>query len=48
VVTGISGGDFTEMISGKLREGMELAVESKTKAGTSKSSGAASMHGVRY
>ena len=48
LVTGISDADYTEMVSGKLREGMELAVESTAKAGTRKSSGAASMHGVRY
>jgi HlyD family secretion protein len=48
VATGICDADYTEMVSGELKEGMELVVESRAKAGTKKPSGAGSVHGVRY
>ena len=48
VVSGISDGSYTEMVSGGLTGGMELVVESRAKAGTRKSSSSGSMHGVSY
>jgi HlyD family secretion protein len=48
VKTGVSDGSFTEMVSGGLREGMEVVVDSTTKDGKKSPSAGASLHGVRY
>jgi len=48
VRTGISDGNLTELVSGGLREGMEVVVDSTAKDGKKSPSAAGSMHGVRY
>jgi HlyD family secretion protein len=48
VKTGISDGSYTEMVSGGLREGLEVVVQSTPKDGRKSRSAGGALHGVRY
>jgi HlyD family secretion protein len=48
VRTGISDGSYTEMVSGRLNEGMEVVVESTARDGRKSQPAGGALHGVRY